>query len=431
MKSSDKAQPDALNSEMRNTPESLEQLSACALPFSAAGFPANEPQRLAALRRYQILDTLPERDFDDLTSLASQIFGTPIALVSLLDERRQWFKSAVGIFAAAKRRVNSHSAAMPCCRMTYSSFPMRCLDVRFANNPLVLGEPHVRFYAGAPLMTPDGFAIGTLCVIDSQPRTPTAEQIAALKRLARQVISQLELRRHLMQLKTLTGDSQQALVALRHSEERYRVVAETASDALITIDDQSLIVYGNPAAERIFGYKAAELSGQSITILMQPELQKRHLEGLRRYLATGQPQIPWTGVEVTGRHRSGFPVPLEISFGKYERDGRVFFTGILRDVTRRKAAQMRWDAQHRVTRILAESASVEQAAPQMLEVMCQYLDWSVGELWTVDVPQGASPLHEPVSAKRVGIHGGDLSHQFQERRRAARPRVAGFKSRLD
>ena len=196
------------------------------------------------------------------------------------------------------------------------------------------------------------------------------------------------MRRHLMQMKSLTAESQQGLVALRHSEERYRVVAETASDALITIDDQSRMIYVNPAAERIFGYPAAELNGQSITMLMQPELLKRHLKGLGRYLSTRQPQIPWTGVEVTGRHRSGAPVPLEISFGKYERDGRIFFTGILRDVTRRKAAQMRWDAQHRVTRILAESVSLEQAVPQMLEVICRCLDWSVGELWTVDEERG-------------------------------------------
>jgi len=160
----------------------------------------DENARLAALRQYRILDTEPERAFDDLVVLASQICGTPIALISLLDADRQWFKARTGIAASETPRAISFCTHAIQQRGVFI-VPDARDDARFRDNPFVTGEPLVRFYAGAPLVTPDGHALGTICVIDSVPRTLTADQHEALDALRRQVQAQLELRRNLHELK--------------------------------------------------------------------------------------------------------------------------------------------------------------------------------------------------------------------------------------
>ena len=160
----------------------------------------DETARLAALRRYRILDTEPERAFDDLALLASQICQTPMALITLVDADRQWFKARTGIDVTETPRAISfcaHAIKQP----ELFIVPDARDDARFRDNPFVTGGPFVRFYAGAPLVTPDGHALGTICVIDSVPRTLTADQREALDALRRQVQAQLELRKNLDELK--------------------------------------------------------------------------------------------------------------------------------------------------------------------------------------------------------------------------------------
>jgi anti-sigma regulatory factor (Ser/Thr protein kinase) len=160
----------------------------------------NEAARLKALHQYRILDTEPEQAFDDLTLIASQICGVPIALISLVDERRQWFKSRVGTEIRETSRSVSF-CAHAILQEGIFTIPDASLDERFRNNPAVQGAPHIRFYAGAPITTQDGYALGTLCVIDHVPRKLTAEQNNALSALQRQVSAQLELRRNLEELR--------------------------------------------------------------------------------------------------------------------------------------------------------------------------------------------------------------------------------------
>ena len=147
----------------------------------------DESERLAALARYAILDTTAENAFDELVQLASAICATPIALVSLVDASRQWFKARVGLDATETPRQISFCTHAIQQHDVFIVHDARS-DPRFAANPLVTGDPHIRFYAGAPLTTPDGFNLGTLCVIDRQPRVLDSGQQHALAALARQVV---------------------------------------------------------------------------------------------------------------------------------------------------------------------------------------------------------------------------------------------------
>ncbi len=184
----------------------------------AAPYPENEAQRQQALEQYNLLDTLPEQAFDDITTLAAHVCKTPIALVSLVDRHRQWFKSKVGIDAEETPRDQAFCAHAILDPGEVLVVPNAEADPRFADNPLVTGGPQIRFYAGAPLQTPDGQAIGTLCAIDSQPRELTDEQVQGLQALSRQVVAQMELRRNVAQLSQTLNRLQRTQASLIQAE---------------------------------------------------------------------------------------------------------------------------------------------------------------------------------------------------------------------
>ncbi len=164
-----------------------------------------ESERLAALRSYRILDTEPERCFDDLSLLASYVCQTPVALLTLVDADRQWFKARKGVDVTETPRdvaICAHAIKQE----ELFIVPDALEDERFRDNPLVASGPRIRFYAGAPLITRDGHALGTLCVVDQRPRTLTEEQVEALEALRNQAVAQLEFRRNLFELKAALAD---------------------------------------------------------------------------------------------------------------------------------------------------------------------------------------------------------------------------------
>jgi anti-anti-sigma regulatory factor len=216
-----------------------------------APIPANETQRLAALYCYNILDTDPEEAFDDLTKLAAYICGTPIALVSLVDTHRLWFKSRQGIDARGMQRdiaFCAHTILQPSDLLVVPDLQQ---DARFADNPLVASEPHIRFYAGVPLATAEGYGLGTLCVLDLVPRRLSVEQLDALRALGRQVIAQLELRQSIQELKRQ-----------HHERLQQEAILRELSTPLIPLSDEVLVM-------PLIGALDDRRAGQIIATLLQ------------------------------------------------------------------------------------------------------------------------------------------------------------------
>ncbi len=198
-----------------------------------------ESDRLAALYSYQIMDTLPEDDFDDITKIASEICDTPISLITLVDKDRQWFKSRYGI------EVNETPREVAFCQLGFDQphqpliIPDSRKDARTANNPLVQGEPHVIFYTGIPLVNPEGFPLGSLCVIDHQPRELSEQQVQSLQALAKRVIKQLELRRKIIQLEAVQRHLEEANQDL---EQFAYMIAHDIKNPLLTMHSFSKLL---------------------------------------------------------------------------------------------------------------------------------------------------------------------------------------------
>jgi len=211
----------------------------------AAPKPFDEAARLAALQRYGILDTAPEPAFDRLTTIVARVLDVPIALVSLVDVERQWFKSCVGLGATETSRDVAF-----CAYAIHSDavfvIPDATADERFADNPHVVGEPYVRAYAGAPLRTSDGFRIGTLCAIDLRPRAFTADQLAMLMDLAQVVISEMEQLRTLRALQRAEGQIAERVSILE-------AILESAGEGILVCDERGRTLVANPMARRLTG----------------------------------------------------------------------------------------------------------------------------------------------------------------------------------
>ncbi|MDH3655381.1 MAG: response regulator [Myxococcales bacterium] len=289
--------------------------------MKAPRIPENEAERLKALESYRVMDTPPESSFDDLTTLVARILDVPIALVSLVDADRQWFKSRYGLEAPETPRDISFCGHVV-AEQELLVVPDAFADNRFRDNPLVTGDPRVRFYAGVPLTTPDGHVLGTLCAIDHEARQVSARQLDTLSILGRQVADQLELRRQLR----LTTDY----------EQRLRTLFETAVDAIITIDEAGVIDGVNSVVKRLLGYEPSELVGQHVGVLMPT----RHRERLEQYLQhypddPGAKLIAATQEAIAVR-KNGTELPIEISVSEMRLGDRRMFTGIVRDIAERK-----------------------------------------------------------------------------------------------
>jgi signal transduction histidine kinase len=257
---------------------------------------SKDAKRLEALDSYHILDTLEEKDYDDLTALAAAICGVPIALISLVDKDRQWFKSHRGLAARETPIEQSFCAHAIVSEEDIMIVEDANEDIRFKHNPLVTGSPHVTFYAGVPLTSEEGYSLGTLCVIDSKPKKLNSEQQSALKIIAQQVMDKLELRRKIGMLEATEDQLKTAVERLSINESKLRAIITEAPVAIGVVRSASLIIDTVNDNFLNLWHKTNDIVGKPLAQLLITPKELENLLILQEVFNTG---ISYTAREVT------------------------------------------------------------------------------------------------------------------------------------
>ncbi|MYL23251.1 GAF domain-containing protein [Halomonas alkaliantarctica] len=316
--------------------------------MQAPDTPPNEAQRLQALRELQVLDTPTDQAFDRLTQLARDLFDVPVALVSLVDQNRQWFKSHLGLSAEETPRCVSlcaHAVANDASLVIADTLD----DERFADNPMVTSSPHIRFYAGFPLRPHGDLPVGTFCLIDHQPRELSARDHLLLENLAGQ--AEELLRQH-----KISAD-------LARTAKRYEALFSSSAVAKVRIDRAGTIIAVNAAVFGLLGYRQPELIGQNVAVLTPPEIAAHHNTYINHYLAGGRPKVIGTGREVEAQHKAGYRVPVHLAINAIHDDaGNVDeFLGVLTDLSDIHATHQRMQKEQSLLKVLHQGITDYQA----------------------------------------------------------------------
>jgi len=313
-----------------------------------APLPRNEQERLQALHGSGILNSAPERSYDQLTELAASICGTPIAILSLIDSDRQWFKSKLGIpFQETSRDVAFCAHAI--LQQDLLVVADAVSDERFSDNPLVTSEPHIRFYAGAPLITPEGHALGTLCVLDYVPRELSDQQREALRVLSSQAVNQIELSKPKTDLNKVASSPDSAIEAvtaqkvsedaLRDAMHFNRTIIQDAGEGIIVYDRELRYKVFNPFMERLTGKRAEEVLGK-VAIEVFPRLRTGGVETMLRRALAGE-VVKISDVLVPKHSAEGDDVWESCTFApQFDAKGNIVgVIGLVHDITDRHLAE--------------------------------------------------------------------------------------------
>ncbi|MGV1918193.1 sensor domain-containing phosphodiesterase [Rhizobium sp. 22-785-1] len=289
--------------------------------------PNDDEERIEVLDSFALMDTAPEQEYDHIIQMASRIFDVPIVLISLVHRNRQFFKARIGLdVCETGRDVSFCTYAMMDAKVFV--IPDASKDERFRSNALVTGYPNIRFYAGAPLISSEGYALGSLCLIDPKPRlTFSDREQRILQDLAAMVLERMALRR-------LERESET-------SRNKFINITSTSPDAIICANSKNQITSWNASAEDIFGYSQEEALGKPLDIIMPDSMRARHGAGLARVASGGPARIIGTSVNLTAKRRDGSEVPIELSLSQWNEAGEPQFGAIIRDITSRLEAVKR------------------------------------------------------------------------------------------
>ena len=349
-----------------------------------APIPPNEERRLASLRSLELLDTPPEERFDRITRVAAELFGVPIALISLVDANRQWFKSCYGFDIRETPRDISFCAHAILDQDLFH-VPDTKIDPRFASSPLVT-EQNIRFYAGIPLAGPHDQMIGTLCIMDHFPRELTEDDHRLLRDLAAWAHAEIT-SMHLLRKELAFAKTQ-----VMETKEIYSKFLDGLPVGVFVLDAKGRPFYANQSAEQMLG--------KAVTLQDDPEqladTYQVYLAGTNQEYPTEKMPIVRALQGISGEvedmeiHRPDGILSVQVwATPIFDQHGRITHAiAAFQDITARKRTEKRIATQHGVTRVLSESRTTSDAIPKILQAVCESMNWSVGALWRVDVITG-------------------------------------------
>jgi PAS domain S-box-containing protein len=371
-----------------------------------------EAGRLAALHRYRVLDTAGDTAFDRITKLAAKLFDAPIAVVSLVDLDRQRFKSHFGLSV-------SEAPLSFCARTILTDQVMVVTDAakdeRFPH-PVAVGGCNIRFYAGAPLITPDGFRLGALAVMDTRPRPALSEEErATLADLGAVTMHELNL-----QQKLASGGA-------TDGEVKFSALMESVSQAIVAVNHRGLIEIVNNKAEELFGYSREEMIGQSLEMLVPERLREVHAGHRDQYFSQPHTRPMGIGMDLAGRHKSGQEFPVEISLNYVKIGGHSLAISFVTDISQRLRLEGQLRQSQKMEAIGQLAGGVAHDFNNLLTVIQGYSSMSLQGLGPSD------PLREPIEEiEKAAFSAGTLTRQLLafSRRQVVRPRLINLNTAI-